>query len=302
MLCLTNFWTSVVCLVIVAWSPTATQSDGRSRGATKCPTDVREETRRCLGSYREQLDALERSDYRFFPGLDVEVIRALCSLLEDSIRCAQLLNDACQKTQELAIEEELSAEGGVGSLCLHKDIYEEYAVSQNCFVRLRSESESCLRNFQQSIRSDEIDSRSSSASSSSQRHHAQQQRQYCSHVSRLINCVKSHVRANPSFCVKTALNLVGHLVRASLPPSVGCSDEQNATSSPTTGKARGANQYDGSTSGGTTVAGPSRRFHLLLFVACFYLCSLARNDSTSSLPPPTTTSLPHHRRRRHHHL
>lgn len=320
--CSTRFWISafVSSFLVLVWCSPAVIGSDRGRAAARCPADLAGETRLCLTDYTSQLDAL--SDNRFFPGLDVEVIRSLCSLLDDSMRCVRntLIENCPKSEQQQAIEDELGPHLGVRQLCLHTNIYEDYAMNQNCFGRIRPDGEICYRNFMVAVQDDdEPDERqSASLSSSSQRHQAPQQRQYCNHVKRLIACVKNLVRTSTTSCQKMALRLVDVLVRASLPSTVYCRDEPNPTAAPAQGKASDRHQDVNSSGRSLQRSGGG----LLLNVCCFALAGVVCLQSfllhvlgpAASLllfhrsTPPTTTPLPLsppspflQRRHLHHH-
>lgn len=312
--CSTRFWISAIVssILVLVWCSPAVIGSDRGRNA-KCPADLAGETRLCLAEYTGQLDALLLSDNRFFPGLDVEVIRSLCSLLEDSMRCVRstLIENCPNSEQQQAIEDELGPHLGVRQLCLHPNIYEDYAMNQNCFVRIRSEAEICYRSFMIAVQDDEPIERQSSSLSSSQRHQSPQQRQYCNHVKRLITCVKNLVRSSTTSCQKMALRLVDVLVRASLPSTVYCRDEPNPTISPAQGKTSERFHGQDVNSSGKALQGSSG----LLSFCCVVLASLVCLQSfclhvvgpSASLlfhrpPSATTPLLPSPLRRRHHHL
>jgi len=221
-----------------------------------CPSDVSHTTQHCLHTFHSLLNSLKKSGDRFITGVDVETIRLIYSSWDQAMDCVRTVSGDCSVEELNKVSSLLSPHVNVNQMCKHKYLFEDYAMSQHCFQRLRDKTEQCFDVFMSvspSSSSSSSNSRqhrsasrhrvaSSSSSSSSQGGH-HNHHHYCSRVRRLTDCVKAYVREE---CDRKAEELVEGLVRASLPsPSFfSSSSSSSASSSPSHVECSERNEHD----------------------------------------------------------
>jgi len=249
-----------------------------------CPDDVQVSTQACLQNYEEQLSLLQQSGVRFFTGVDVEQIRYICSWLDSSVACVRDIRNSCPESAYGQIADVVSPQISVLDMCKHPNIYEEYAMNQNCFARTGVSSESCYMTFVS--RTSELESRISRMSSDEIQNDRQiissdseeSLRLYCSRLSDLIDCVKVNIRTS---CSNMAAMLADVLVRASVRQSSLCVSEstnQGSGSSHVSDSSRMMGTNDGrikegnegdAVSANSAVSIHSGRRTLTNYIACY---------------------------------
>lgn len=192
--------------------------------------DVELQSRDCMSEFYSQLDAL--TNHQFFTGVDVEIIRSVCSWFQTSVMCLRALRDQCPRAMsdefvDSLVEPHLS----LHELCIHPEFYEQYAMRQTCFHRVRTQSENCWTHFRSTTADLAVEISSSSSSTvvarSTDPRRQAALHQYCSRLRSLQTCVKAAVH---KACKKLAAGLVDVLVRASVELSPHCSAADDVTS------------------------------------------------------------------------
>jgi len=196
-----------------------------------CPDDVQVSTHACLHNYVDQLGLMQLSGVRFFTGVDVEQIRFICSWLDSSVACIRDIRDSCPESRYGQIEDVIRSHISVLDMCKHANIYEEYAMNQNCFARTGVSSESCYRTFTSttsdleaklSVQQNPLSLDDNTADRQTSNVDDASLRLYCSRLTDLIDCVKVNIRTS---CSNMAAMLANVLVRASVRQSSQCVSE-----------------------------------------------------------------------------
>ncbi|XP_074646327.1 uncharacterized protein LOC141902480 isoform X3 [Tubulanus polymorphus] len=111
-----------------------------------CPANISMEVSTCLTQYNTFSRVITEQPTRLFTGVDVEVLRYLCATYRPATMCLTRLRIECPRATK-QINAETDHMLILDELCSRRDLFDLYALQQNCYIRTSTISSQCYSDF-----------------------------------------------------------------------------------------------------------------------------------------------------------
>ncbi|XP_074646326.1 uncharacterized protein LOC141902480 isoform X2 [Tubulanus polymorphus] len=174
-----------------------------------CPANISMEVSTCLTQYNTFSRVITEQPTRLFTGVDVEVLRYLCATYRPATMCLTRLRIECPRATK-QINAETDHMLILDELCSRRDLFDLYALQQNCYIRTSTISSQCYSDFR--VKSDSnwveaVDGRNKAL------------KNVCRNYDVLVSCLKENIRKT---CGHEATKLVSDLVMPAVKISHAC--------------------------------------------------------------------------------